>query len=72
MRTNKDQHLNDVQTEVFNLIVGFDESNKIQQRQRATQRSLEARRAIEQHFEKKELTQQVADPWLDELMADIE
>ncbi|MGB0665013.1 MAG: PA3496 family putative envelope integrity protein [Pontibacterium sp.] len=70
MQSKEQNSLSNVQTEVFDLIVGFEENNKISQKKTASKRSLEARRAIERHFEDKALTEAVDDPWINELFED--
>ncbi|MGB0733057.1 MAG: PA3496 family putative envelope integrity protein [Pontibacterium sp.] len=67
MQLSKPQKaLNEVQTEVFNLIVGYDDVEKINKKKKASRRSLEARRAIERHFEEKELFGTIDEPWSDD------
>ncbi|WP_027858480.1 PA3496 family putative envelope integrity protein [Marinobacterium jannaschii] len=67
MLIRKEQNLNDIQTEIFDLMVGFEDEAKINRKQHATRRALEARRAIERHYEEKELVRSVEDDWLDDL-----
>ena len=66
MQVSKQNALNEVQTEVFNLIVGYDDNEKKNEKQKASRRSLEARRAIERHFEEKELFDTIDEPWSDD------
>lgn len=66
MLVRKEQDLNKVQTEVFDLLVGFDEEEKISRKLVASRRSLRARRAIEQHFEEKKLHDEIDELWNDE------
>ena len=66
MQVSKQNALNEVQTEVFNLIVGYDDNEKKSEKQKASRRSLEARRAIERHFEEKELFDTIDEPWSDD------
>lgn len=66
MLVRKEQDLNKVQTEVFDLLVGFDEEEKISRKRVASRRSLRARRAIEQHFEEKKLHDEIDELWNDE------
>jgi len=55
-------------TEIFDVLVGFEEEEKIQQKKRASQRSLAARRAIERHQEEKDLARDIDDAlWFDDL-----
>ncbi|GAB0153441.1 MULTISPECIES: PA3496 family putative envelope integrity protein [Marinobacterium] len=60
MLIRKEQDLDPIQTEVFDIMVGYDVEQKIRRKQHATKRLLEARRAIERHQEEKELM-----TWLD-------
>lgn len=66
MLVRKEQDLNQIQTEVFDLLVGFDEEEKISRKRVASRRSLRARRAIEQHFEEKKLHDEISELWYDE------
>ncbi|QSR36986.1 hypothetical protein CFI10_18780 [Marinobacterium iners] len=60
MLIRKEQDLDPIQTEVFDIMVGYDVEQKIRRKQHATKRLLEDRRAIERHQEEKELM-----TWLD-------
>lgn len=60
MLIRKEQDLDPIQTEVFDIMVGYDVEQKNRRKQHATKRLLEARRAIERHQEEKELM-----TWLD-------
>ncbi|MDY6890643.1 MAG: hypothetical protein SVU24_03435 [Pseudomonadota bacterium] len=60
MLIRKEQDLDPIQTEVFDIMVGYDVEQKNRRKQHATKRLLEARRAIERHREEKELM-----AWLD-------
>ncbi|MDI3326170.1 hypothetical protein QKW35_17455 [Pontibacterium granulatum] len=66
MLVRKEQDLNQIQTEVFDLLVGFDEEEKLSRKRVASRRSLRARRAIEQHFEEKKLHDEISERWYDE------
>lgn len=66
MLVRKEQDLNPIQTEVFDLLVGFDEEEKLSRKRIASRRSLRARRAIEQHFEEKKLHDEISELWYDE------
>jgi len=55
-------------SEIFDVLVGFEEEEKIQQKKRASQRSLAARRAIERHQEEKMLARNIDDElWFDDI-----
>jgi len=55
-------------TEIFDVLVGFKEEEKIEQKKRASQRSLAARRAIERHQEEKVLAHDIDDEfWFDDI-----
>lgn len=57
----KEQELNEIQTEVFDILVSYDIEEKNRRKQHASKRLLEARRAIERRREEKELS-----PFIDE------
>ncbi|MEM5537307.1 hypothetical protein WNY58_13000 [Neptuniibacter pectenicola] len=59
------ENLNEVQTEVFDLLVGFEEEEKLSRKKLASRRALKARRAIEQRFEEKELAAHIEECWLE-------
>lgn len=61
MLIQKEQELNEIQAEVFNILVSYDVEEKNRRKQHASKRLLEARRAIERRQEEKELS-----PYLDE------
>lgn len=60
MLIRKEHNLDSIQTEVFDIMVGYDVEQNNRRKQHATKRLLEARRAIERHQEEKELL-----TWLD-------
>jgi len=60
MLIRKEQDLDPIQTEVFDIMVGYDVEQTNRRKQHATKRLLEARRAIERRREEKELM-----TWLD-------
>lgn len=67
MLIRKNQDLNAIQTEVFNVLVGFEEEEKLEQKKRASRRALEARRAIERHREELELSRDIdEEAWFEE------
>ncbi|WP_415892904.1 PA3496 family putative envelope integrity protein [Neptuniibacter sp. PT8_73] len=63
---HKTEDLNETQVEVFDLLVGFEEEEKLSRKKLATRRALRARRAIEQHQEEKELASHIDECWFDE------
>jgi len=68
MLIRKDQDLNELQTEVFDIMVGIDDESKQEQQKRASQKTLEARRAIEDLKLQKALEQEIDDEhWFDDL-----
>lgn len=55
-------------TEVFDVLIGYEDHEKIEQKKRATRRSLEARRAIERHREEQELARNINDDlWFEDI-----
>ena len=62
----KNQNMNETQVEVFDLMVGFEEEEKLSRKKLASRRALRARRAIEQHNEEKELASHIYDCWFDD------
>ena len=66
MLVRKEQDLNEIQTEVFDLLVGYEEEEKLSKKKVASRRSLRARRAIEQHFENKRLHDDIDELWFHE------
>lgn len=66
MLVNKEQNLSEIQSEVFDLMVGYKEKEQLNQKKRAIRRSLETRRAIEQHYEEKQLHDNIDEPWFNE------
>lgn len=68
MLIRKDQDLNEIQTEVFDIMVGIDEEEKQAQQKVASKRSLAARRAIEDRKQQQELEMEINDEhWFDDL-----
>ncbi|SEQ20817.1 hypothetical protein SAMN03080615_00695 [Amphritea atlantica] len=68
MLIRKDQDLNEIQTTVFDIIVGIEEQEKQAQQKLASQKSLAVRRAIEEHKQRKELEYQINDElWFDDI-----
>lgn len=66
MLVRKEQELNTIQTEVFDILVGYDDEEKLSKKKTASRRSLRARRAIEQHFEEKELHKEIDEFWFND------
>ncbi len=62
----KPEALNETQVEVFDLLVGFEEEEKLSRKKLASRRALRARRAIEQLQEEKELASHIEECWFDE------
>ncbi|WP_292955670.1 MULTISPECIES: hypothetical protein [unclassified Neptuniibacter] len=62
---SKTEDLNETQTEVFDLIVGFEEKEQLSRKKLASRRALKTRRAIEQRFEEKELAANIEECWLE-------
>ncbi|MCV6590714.1 MAG: hypothetical protein OIF57_17075 [Marinobacterium sp.] len=55
-------------TEIFDVLVGFEEEEKIEQKKRASQRSLAARRAIERHNEEMMLARDINEElWFEDI-----
>jgi hypothetical protein len=61
----KTEDLNETQTEVFDIIVGFEEEEKISRKKLASRRALQTRRAIEQRVEERELAANIDECWAD-------
>ena len=59
------ENLNEAQTEVFDILIGFEEEEKLSRKKLASRRALRARRAIEQRFEEKELAAHINECWSD-------
>ncbi|MBR9827044.1 MAG: hypothetical protein GYB41_00085 [Oceanospirillales bacterium] len=67
MLIRKEQDLDPIQTEVFDIMVGYDIEQRNRRKQHATRRLLEARRAIERHREEKELMSSIDETcWLED------
>jgi len=67
LRKNSDTNKT-LPTEIFDVLVGFEEEEKIQQKKRASQRSLAARRAIERHQEEKTLARDIDEElWFEDI-----
>lgn len=63
---HKTEELNETQVEVFDLLVGFEDEEKLSRKKLASRRALRARRAIEQRQEEKELASHIDECWFDE------
>ena len=51
-------------SEIIDVIIGYDEHQKNESKQQKSKRILEARRAIEQHKEKRQLSKAIDSYWL--------
>jgi len=51
-------------SQIINTIIGYNENEKNECKKKHSQRVLEARRAIEKHHEKRQLSQNTSDYWL--------
>ncbi|WP_417225889.1 PA3496 family putative envelope integrity protein [Amphritea sp.] len=68
MLIRKDQDLNEIQTKIFDIIVGIEETERQAQQKKASEKSLSVRRAIEERKQRKELEYQINDErWFDDL-----
>ncbi|RTE65393.1 hypothetical protein EH243_12040 [Amphritea opalescens] len=68
MLIRKDQDLNEIQTKIFDIIVGIEENQMQAQQKEASQKSLSVRRAIEERKQRRELEHQINDElWFDDL-----
>jgi hypothetical protein len=68
MLKRKDQDLSQIQTEVFDIIVGIDEEKQQAKLKKASKKSLTYRRAIEERKQQKELEHQINDElWFDDI-----
>ncbi len=61
MLIRKDQDLNEIQTTVFDIMVGIEEYENQARQKKASQKSLAVRRAIEERRQRKELEYQIND-----------
>ncbi len=66
MLIRKNQNLNEIQTEIFDLLIGFEDEAKISLKKSASKRALAARRAIERHYEDKALARDLNEEWFDD------
>lgn len=68
MQIRKNQDLSELQTEIFDLMVGIEEEEQQERQKIASRKSLLARRAIEDHRAQKELVSEIDDMhWFDDL-----
>ncbi len=68
MLTRKDQNLSEIQTRVFDIIVGIEEEEQQAKQKKASEKSLAYRRAIEERKQQKELEEQINDElWFDDI-----
>ena len=63
---HKTEDLNDTQTEVFDLLVGFEEEQQISRKKLASRRALKARREIERLDEERELSSNITECWFED------
>ncbi len=67
MLIKEKEELDPVKTEIFNLLVGFDDEKTLEEKKSQCQRLLRARRAIEEHRELRELSPYINDDsWFDD------
>jgi len=62
----KSEDLNETQVEVFDLLVGFEDEERLSRKKLASRRALKARRAIEKRLEEKELASHITESWFDD------
>ena len=68
MLIRKDQDLNEIQTTVFDIIIGIEEHEKQAKQKIASKKSLALRRALEERKQRKELEYQINDErWFDDI-----
>lgn len=68
MLIRKDQDLNEIQTKVFDIIVGIEEHEKQAKQKIASKKSLALRRALEERKQRKEFEYQINDErWFDDI-----
>ncbi len=56
-----DHQLSDLQTQIFDIFMELDSETQVAEKKAASERNLHARRAIEDHFEKKRLHKALID-----------
>lgn len=61
---NNTRKTTELNSEIIDVIIGYDEHQKKQHNQQKSKRILEARRAIEQHLEQRELAKSIDSDWL--------
>ncbi len=68
MLNQKISNLSPVVIEVIDALIGYDDEEKIRHKARASKRTLAARRAIEEHREKRSLAKNVdEEAWFDDI-----
>ncbi|WP_246077557.1 PA3496 family putative envelope integrity protein [Neptunomonas concharum] len=68
MLNQKTATLSHVQIEVIDTLIGFEEEEKIRNKQQASKRLLAARRAIEAHREEVRLSKEIdREAWFDDI-----
>lgn len=70
MLNQKSGNLSDVQIEIIDTLIGYNDGEKQRTKHVASQRLLAARRAIEAHREQKRLEKEASDTWFDEIYAE--
>lgn len=67
MLIREEEDLDPVRTQIFDLLVGFDDERSLEEKKCQSQRLLQARRAIERRQEQKELSTYFdEDSWFDD------
>ena len=67
MLIREEEDLDPVKTQIFDLMVGFEEEKSLEKKKCQSQRLLQARRAIERRKEQKELSTYLdQDSWFDD------
>lgn len=67
MLIKEKEELDPVKTEIFNLLVGFDDEKTLEEKKSQSERLLRARRAIEERREQRELSPYIdEDSWFDD------
>jgi hypothetical protein len=68
MLNQKISNLSPVVIEVIDALIGYEDEEKIRNKERASRRTLAARRAIEAHREKRNLAKDVdEEAWFDDI-----
>ncbi|SIS39912.1 PA3496 family putative envelope integrity protein [Neptunomonas antarctica] len=68
MMKQKISHLSEVQIEIINTFMGYEDVKNLDNKKQAVKRLFRARRAIEEHRERRNLTKVIdREVWFDEL-----